>query len=72
MRVFNEPNMTGFKCPICGTSDNKPVVLVGIDGTQDGYNIQAVQYHLDCIELTQYSGQGGRRFIGMMVDPEGE
>ena len=72
MRVFDEPNMTNFKCPICGTSNNKPVVLVGIDGTQDGYNIQAVQYHLDCIELTQYSGRGGRRFIGMMIDPEGK
>lgn len=71
MRVFEKPNMTNFKCPICGTSDNKPVVLVGIDGTQEGYNIQAVQYHLDCIELTQYSGQDGRRFIGQMVDPEG-
>lgn len=70
MRVFDEPNMENFKCPICGTSDNKPVVLVGVDGTQEGYNIRAVQYHLDCIDLIEYCGQGGRRFIGQMVDPE--
>jgi hypothetical protein len=53
MRAFDEPNLHGgWVCPICGTSAVKPVVLIGIEGTQEGHNIQAEQFHLDCIELT--------------------
>lgn len=51
MRIFDHPNLTGFKCPICGTSADKPVVLIGIDGTQEDNLIEAIQVHLDCIEL---------------------
>jgi hypothetical protein len=43
--------MTNFKCPICGTSDDKEVVLIGIDGTEEGNNIKAEQIHLECIDL---------------------
>ena len=35
MRVFEHPNLENFKCPICGTSDDKPVTLIGINGTQE-------------------------------------
>jgi hypothetical protein len=42
-----------FKCPICGTNEDKPVVLVGISGTEEGCNIKARQYHLECIELRE-------------------
>ena len=51
MRVFDHPNMTNFECPICKGKEDKPVVLVGIDGTEDGNIIEAVQVHLDCLEL---------------------
>lgn len=51
MRAFDHPNLHGFKCPICGTADDKPVVLIGVQGTEDGNIIEALQYHLDCIEL---------------------
>ncbi len=54
MRVFEHPNLENFKCPICGTSDDKPVTLIGINGTQEGFNIEANQYHIDCIELIEY------------------
>jgi hypothetical protein len=53
MRVFDHPNMHNFKCPICHTSDDKPVVLVGIGGTESDGNMEARQYHLECIELTE-------------------
>lgn len=52
MRTFKEPNTSNdWKCPICKTPKIKPVVLIGIYGTQEGHNIQAEQIHLDCIEL---------------------
>lgn len=52
MRVFKHPNLEGFKCPICGTSKDGEIVLVGIQGTQEGYNMEAEQIHLNCLELT--------------------
>ena len=36
-------------CPICNTEDEKDAMLVGIVGTEDGSNIQAIQVHLECI-----------------------
>jgi hypothetical protein len=50
--------MTKFKCPICGKSDDMPVVLVGIAGTQEGHIMEAEQFHLACIDLTYYPGIG--------------
>ena len=55
MRVFDHPTIiNNWKCPICKTADDKEVVLVGIDGTQEDNCIEAQQYHLDCIDLTEY------------------
>ena len=51
MRIFDHPTMDGFTCPICGTSEDKPVTLVGVVGTQEGNNIGAIQYHIDCLHL---------------------
>lgn len=39
-------------CPICNTSKQGECVLIGIEGTKDGNNIEAKPFHLDCIELT--------------------
>ena len=58
MRTFKKPNTTNdWKCPICGEATEKETVLIGIKGTEDGYNIQAEQFHLDCIDLTYYKDQ---------------
>ena len=55
MRIFDKPNKSNsWKCPICKTNDNKPVVLVSVEGTQEGNNVEAEQIHLECIDLTYY------------------
>jgi hypothetical protein len=52
MKVFDHPNAdNGWKCPVCGKADDKPVALVAIHGAQDGNMVQAEQFHLDCLEL---------------------
>jgi len=52
MRAFEHPNIgADWKCIICGTNTDKPVVLIGITGTEDDGNMQAEQIHLECIEL---------------------
>lgn len=52
MRTFKEPNLSvDWQCPICKTNDKKEIVLIGIIGTESGRNMQAEQFHLDCIEL---------------------
>lgn len=51
MRIFDHPNMGGgFICPACGTSEDKPVVLIAIDGTEEGRIAQAAQVHADCLD----------------------
>jgi len=37
------------RCPICGTGDDAPCVLIPIDGTQRGNNIQAQPVHVECL-----------------------
>ena len=52
MRIFEHPNTSkNWKCPICNTNEDKPIILIGIVGTEEGNNMQAEQFHLDCIEL---------------------
>ena len=51
MREFEHPNMTNFTCPICNSSADRPVVLVGIPGTEEGNIMQAQQIHSECYEL---------------------
>ena len=55
MRTFKKPNLSNnWKCPICGTNEEKEVVLIAVAETEEGHNVQANQYHLDCIKLTEY------------------
>ena len=72
MRTFEHPNIyNGWKCPICGTNEDKSVTLVGIFGTEDGHNIEAEQVHIDCIELTLYeynSERANTRMIAMQFN----
>ena len=55
MRIFKEGNWgKDSKCPICGTQKEGDVTLIGIDGTQEGNNIQAIRVHVDCLEPLYY------------------
>jgi len=59
MKVFKKPNLSNdWKCPICGTAEEKEVVLIGVTGTEAGYNIEAEQIHLDCIDPRYYKEHG--------------
>ena len=53
MKTFEHPNMSDFKCPICNTNEDKPVVFIPIAGTEEGNKHQAEQMHVECIDLTK-------------------
>lgn len=57
MRVFKGFNQSGPECPVCNTKEDKECVLVGIAGTQEGRNIQAIPIHLDCLNPIYYPGE---------------
>jgi hypothetical protein len=50
MREFEHPNMDGFVCPICGMSADAPVVLIPIQGAEEGDIMQVQQVHSHCVE----------------------
>jgi len=51
MRIFEHPNTTAKSCPICHTMDDKPVTLISIAGTENGGICEAIQVHVDCLDL---------------------
>ena len=51
MRVFKHPNIHGFKCPVCGTAEDSPVVLIKIYGTEKDGIMEAEQFHVKCLDL---------------------
>lgn len=52
MRTFDHPNTShGWRCPICNTAADRPVVLVPIPGTEDGGIVEARQIHAACHEV---------------------
>lgn len=55
MRTFKNFNSYGkSRCPICNSNDDKETVLIGIVGTEKNGNIEAKQFHLECIDLFYY------------------
>ena len=38
-------------CPICKGNEDGECILVGIDGTEDGHNMQALPVHTGCLSL---------------------
>jgi hypothetical protein len=48
MKVFQGFNQAGAACPVCGTKDDKPTVLVPTPGTEVGDRMVAKQVHEDC------------------------
>jgi len=72
MRIFKKPNLgNDWHCPICGTKAVEEVVLIGVQGTEDGGNIEAKQYHLSCIELTEVT-MPDSKLIAMQYTPKGD
>jgi len=66
MKVFDHPNVSGgWKCPICHTAHDIPIVLIGIFGTEDGDTVQAEQFHLECLDLRWHKDSG---FVGMVIE----
>jgi len=61
MRTFKHFNSfnTSDVCPICGTNNDKEVILVPIKGTEEGNNIQAIQVHTDCLNCLVFDKEIG-------------
>ena len=68
MRSFNHPNVLHFECPICKTKDDKPVVLIGIIGTEEDGVVEVRQYHLDCIDLREQNYGDGKIIFQIVED----
>lgn len=66
MKTFEHFNQ-GSVCPICGTNEDKPPVLVGIHDTEKGNICEALQVHLDCLHLTAYR-EDDKLIIAMAVE----
>lgn len=65
MRQWPHPNMTKFKCPVCKTSSDAPVVLVPIPGTECDGICEAKQVHAECYRVVM-------RMHGVKVEVEEE
>ena len=50
-------------CKICGTSYNKPCILVPIDFTENGGNCEAIPIHVDCAYKLRYNKQHNLFYI---------
>lgn len=51
MKTFQNFNQGhGYVCPICGTDENKEVILIPIAGTEEGNLMEAAQVHSECLQ----------------------
>ena len=67
MQIFETPNRSGtWRCPICGTNKDSPVTLIPIEGTLKGRIMEAVQIHIECLDLTIYKN-GPVKFIAQDI-----
>lgn len=52
MKIFKKINANSEEpCPICKTKKNKPVFLIPIQEKQKGFDVEAIQIHVDCLNL---------------------
>jgi len=52
MRTFPHRNTSGKDvCPICKSNKDGETVLIAIEGIQEGHIAQAIQVHLECLDL---------------------
>jgi hypothetical protein len=54
MKIFERFNPGGRACPICGTNDDKPCVLIPIADKHDGSIYEAAAVHVECLDLVLY------------------
>jgi len=50
-QIFDHPNPINFKCPICGTQADAPVVLIPIPGTEEDGIVECRQVHAECFTV---------------------
>jgi len=51
MILYDHPDLSGrFRCPVCGTSEDRPVLKVPREWDSMG-PISTVQVHLSCLDL---------------------
>lgn len=67
MRTFEQFQATS-ECPICHSNENKPCILVAIDGTEDGNICEAQPVHVDCLMETRWSYRKDLKIIYTMVE----
>jgi hypothetical protein len=59
-------------CPICGTTDDAPCVLVPMAWTQEGRNVEAVPTHASCILNNIYMPTEGQPFMVVRLEDQGD
>lgn len=71
MKIFKHANLSEKDtCLVCQLPEDKPVVLVGIVGTEERNNMQAKQVHVDCLNLLFYPKMGviGQKLEDVKID----
>jgi len=60
-KIFEHGNWShNEQCPICGTNNDRQVVLIGIAGTESDDVMPAIETHLDCLlDALRYYPDGG-------------
>jgi hypothetical protein len=71
MKIFKGFNKEGSACPICGTKKDQPCTLIGISGTEEGRNMQAMAVHVECIDLLSYTMHHGETIIAQKFTQKG-
>ncbi len=71
MKVIQHPSLPDeWKCPICDTNKDEPVVLVEKNRTSQ-VDYETVQYHLACIHLEEIQPTNDMKVLQMpfFIDP---
>jgi len=50
---FEHPRLYGFRCPICHTWADLPVLLAPIEGTEKDGMVECKEAHVECWELRE-------------------
>lgn len=71
MKTFSQFNNSDNEiCPLCGTSENKDLILIPIVGTTEGQNTEAIQVHVECLlqNCWYFKASGGPPIIAASCD----
>jgi len=71
VKILEKPNLENdWKCPVCGTFEEKPVGLIPVSEIENLSGLQPVQIHVECINLKFVKSE--RRVILFMGYEHGE